>query len=78
MNKIAAQLGGVDVAVIPYANRSFSKAKSAIAALEWTAAGVPWISTGNPEVALLDPTLGDLLDVVRVDLPAVRRPGYGR
>lgn len=51
-----AQLAGIDAAVIPYADRAFSSHKSNIAAMEWTAAGVPWLSYGNPEVRALDPT----------------------
>lgn len=37
-------LAGIDLALIPYAARPFSQAKSNIAALEWNAAGVPWVS----------------------------------
>jgi len=49
------QLDGIDIAIIPYANRAFSAAKSNIAALEWTAAGVPWLGGLNAETVALDP-----------------------
>lgn len=42
-------LAGVDLAIIPFANRPFSMAKSNIAGLEWSAAGVPWIAARHPE-----------------------------
>ena len=45
---------GIDLAVIPYSPRPFSQAKSAIAALEWTAAGVPWIASRTDEIWNLD------------------------
>jgi len=48
-------LAGVDVAVVPYCDRPFSLAKSNIACMEWTAAGVPWIASNNTEAAHLDP-----------------------
>jgi hypothetical protein len=43
-------LAGVDVALIPMAPRPFSAAKSAIAALEWHAAGVPWLGSNQSEL----------------------------
>lgn len=47
-------LVGVDVAVIPFASRPFSQAKSNIAGLEWTAAGVPWVASDQLEYTRLD------------------------
>lgn len=44
-------LAGIDLALIPLADRPFSAAKSAIAALEWHAAGVPWLASDHPEFA---------------------------
>lgn len=52
-DRLPMLLAGVDLAVIPFAARPFSQAKSAIAALEWTAAGVPWVATAQPEYARL-------------------------
>lgn len=50
-----ALLAGVDLALIPFAHRDFSEAKSNIAGLEWTAAGVPWLASRNQaEYQLLD------------------------
>ena len=78
-----AQLAGVDVAVIPYADRPASQAKSNIAALEWTAAGVPWVAVDNAECHLLDPawTVGpewvaDLVNELRD--PTMREIVYER
>jgi hypothetical protein len=42
-------LAGVDVGLVPFARRPWSGYKSNIGALEWTAAGVPWISSDQPE-----------------------------
>lgn len=44
-----AQLWGIDVGLIPFARRRWSSYKSAIGALEWNAAGVPWLSSDVPE-----------------------------
>lgn len=58
------QLRGVDLALVPYALRQFSRAKSNIAAMEWTAAGVPWVGAANDELALLDDLTPRLVDAV--------------
>jgi glycosyltransferase involved in cell wall biosynthesis len=47
-------LADVDLAVIPFSPRPFSQAKSNIAALEWSAAGVPWVASPHPEFVPLD------------------------
>lgn len=47
-------LAGVDFAVIPYDGRPFSQAKSNIAGLEWSAAGVPFLTSPHPEYPLAD------------------------
>ena len=47
-------LAGIDVGLIPFARRPFSMAKSAIAGLEWSAAGVPWVASHHPEFRRLD------------------------
>lgn len=43
------QLAGIDVGLVPFARRSWSGYKSNIGALEWNAAGVPWIAGDQPE-----------------------------
>jgi hypothetical protein len=45
-------LAGVDLALIPLADRDVNRCKSNIAALEWHAAGVPWLATRHPEFEL--------------------------
>lgn len=47
-------LAGVDIGILPLADRVFSYAKSGIGALEWTAAGVPWLASPSPEYLRLD------------------------
>lgn len=51
-DRYGPELAGVDVAIIPWSDRQFSCAASAIAALEWHAAGVPWIASTHPEFEL--------------------------
>lgn len=46
-------LWGVDLALVPYALRPFSLAKSNIACMEWCAAGVPWLASNLDEAARL-------------------------
>lgn len=48
-------LAGVDIGILPLADRVFSYAKSGIGALEWCAAGVPWLASPAPEYLRLDP-----------------------
>lgn len=43
------QLAGIDVGLVPFARRRWSTYKSAIGALEWNAAGVPWLASDVPE-----------------------------
>lgn len=45
------RLAGVDVALVPYDSRPFTQAKSNIAGLEWSAAGVPFMCSPHPEYA---------------------------
>lgn len=42
-------LFGVDVGIISFARRRWSTGKSNIGALEWNAAGVPWLASDVPE-----------------------------
>lgn len=54
MAEYQQSLGGVDLAVVPLAPVPFNYAKSCVAALEWTAAGVPWVASATPEYEWLD------------------------
>lgn len=52
-------LTGIDIAVVPLGNDAFSRAKSNIAGLEWSAAGVAFIAQWNEAYAelVVDPPL---------------------
>jgi hypothetical protein len=61
--KYFGMLGGIDLALIPLRDCAFNRAKSNIAALEWTAAGVPWLAIGaatKHEFGLLDTWSADI------------------
>lgn len=51
-DRYGPELAGIDLALIPLADRPFSQAKSNIAAMEWHAAGVPWLASQHLEFAL--------------------------
>lgn len=56
---------GVDLAVVPLASNAFARSKSAIAGMEWAAAGVPFIASDHPAYC----TAFDGLDAAAVDDP---------
>lgn len=42
---------GADLAIVPLASNAFARSKSAIAGMEWAAAGVPFIASDHPAYA---------------------------
>lgn len=54
MAEYQRSLSGIDLAIVPLTAQPFNYAKSCIAGMEWTAAGVPWIASATPEYEWLD------------------------
>lgn len=54
-------LDGIDLAILPWSQTRYCQAKGAGGALEWSIAGVPWISSRQPEyLALAKTPMGSL------------------
>lgn len=49
-----ASLAGIDVGLVPFSRRAWSSYKSNVGALEWNAAGVPWVASDQSEYRRLD------------------------
>lgn len=54
-------LADIDVAILPYSSTTYSRAKGAQGALEWSAAGVAWVASEQPSLLELSTDLAGAL-----------------